>query len=210
MYSCGLYRNPTDTLAQVPPAFSFFLQLSCLRPRFSVCLSALSRLFFVFRQQHLISSVVVFCLLCVFVRSAQAQQNKLETLLLKTRPTASSVLLEIGCGWGSFALYAAKRTGCSVVGITLSAEQLKWAQQRLDGTEGEGVRDRVWFELVDYRLFKPQDKYFVHRRKAQQQIEQKMNPTNSKNKDLKQPVEDLKFDAIMSCEMVCVCVCEAQ
>ncbi len=131
---------------------------------------------------------------------AQAQQNKLETLLLKARPTAHSVLLEIGCGWGSFALYAAARTGCSVVGITLSAEQHKFAQQRL-GVAAAEVKDRVWFECVDYRLFQAQPKYFVHRLKHMQQ--QLLQKKKEEGKAGVKEEEDLKFDAIVSCEMVC-------
>lgn len=57
-------------------------------------------------------------------------------------------LLEIGSGWGGFAIYAAQQHGCRVTSITLSAEQLAEAQQR---AQAAGVADRVQFELRDYR-----------------------------------------------------------
>lgn len=42
-------------------------------------------------------------------------------------------LLDIGCGWGGLAEYAARHYGVSVSGVTISAEQKKLAQQRCDG-----------------------------------------------------------------------------
>lgn len=57
-------------------------------------------------------------------------------------------LLEIGSGWGGFALYAARQHGCRVHSITLSSEQLAVAQAL---AQQEGLQDRVRFELRDYR-----------------------------------------------------------
>ncbi|MDZ7588062.1 MAG: cyclopropane-fatty-acyl-phospholipid synthase family protein [Parasphingorhabdus sp.] len=57
-------------------------------------------------------------------------------------------VLDIGCGWGGMALYLHQKTGVEVLGITLSAEQLKIAQER---AAAAGVSDKVRFELVDYR-----------------------------------------------------------
>jgi cyclopropane-fatty-acyl-phospholipid synthase len=56
--------------------------------------------------------------------------------------------LEIGCGWGGFAEYAAGELGCHVTGITLSKEQAEFARVRL---QGQGLADRVDIRLVDYR-----------------------------------------------------------
>jgi cyclopropane-fatty-acyl-phospholipid synthase len=56
-------------------------------------------------------------------------------------------VLEIGCGWGGFAEYAARR-GASVVGLTLSREQLDYAAARIARA---GLADRVEFRLQDYR-----------------------------------------------------------
>ncbi|MDO6522201.1 cyclopropane-fatty-acyl-phospholipid synthase family protein [Shimia thalassica] len=57
-------------------------------------------------------------------------------------------VLEIGCGWGGFAEYAAKERGLRVTGLTISQEQLNFAQQRI---EREGLSDLVEFRLQDYR-----------------------------------------------------------
>ena len=77
-----------------------------------------------------------------------AQQEKFDRLLAMLAVNADHHLLEIGCGWGGFALYAARRTGCRVTGITLSREQLNEARRRASEA---GVADRVRFELRDYR-----------------------------------------------------------
>ncbi|GGX45634.1 cyclopropane-fatty-acyl-phospholipid synthase [Tateyamaria omphalii] len=57
-------------------------------------------------------------------------------------------ILEIGCGWGGFAEYAAKERGLKVTGLTISEEQFKYAQQRI---EDAGLSDLVDFKLQDYR-----------------------------------------------------------
>lgn len=57
-------------------------------------------------------------------------------------------VLEIGCGWGGFAEYAAKERGLKVTGLTISKEQLKYAQDRM---ERLGLQDQVTLKLQDYR-----------------------------------------------------------
>lgn len=57
-------------------------------------------------------------------------------------------VLEIGCGWGGFAEYAAKERGLKVTGLTISKEQFKYAQERI---EKAGLSDLVEFKLQDYR-----------------------------------------------------------
>jgi cyclopropane-fatty-acyl-phospholipid synthase len=57
-------------------------------------------------------------------------------------------VLEIGCGWGGFALLAAREYGCRVTGITLSRRQLELARARVDAA---GLGDRVELRLQDYR-----------------------------------------------------------
>jgi cyclopropane-fatty-acyl-phospholipid synthase len=57
-------------------------------------------------------------------------------------------VLEIGCGWGGFAEYAARERGAEVLGITLSAEQLSYAEARLHAA---GLSERARFRLQDYR-----------------------------------------------------------
>ena len=57
-------------------------------------------------------------------------------------------ILEIGCGWGGFAEYAAKERGLKVTGLTISEEQFKYARERI---EKAGLSDQVTFKLQDYR-----------------------------------------------------------
>ena len=78
---------------------------------------------------------------------ADAQLNKIRTLLDRLDLKPGDRLLEIGCGWGSLAIEAAKRGG-SVVGLTLSKEQKAWAEQKIAAA---GLADRIEIRLQDYR-----------------------------------------------------------
>ncbi|HCX14950.1 MAG TPA: SAM-dependent methyltransferase [Rhodospirillaceae bacterium] len=66
--------------------------------------------------------------------------------LLELRPEHH--VLEVGCGWGGFAEFAAKFYGCRVTGLTLSKEQLKFASERI---QNSGLSDKVELRLQDYR-----------------------------------------------------------
>jgi len=85
----------------------------------------------------------------------QAQMNKLESLVSKARVGPEDRLLDIGCGWGALALYAAKKTGCRVTGITVSEQQLKYCREllRRETELDRSIAGRVNFELVDYRVY---------------------------------------------------------
>jgi cyclopropane-fatty-acyl-phospholipid synthase len=78
----------------------------------------------------------------------EAQLNKFRLMHERLGLDASHHLLEIGSGWGGFAIHAAQQSGCRVTSITLSREQLAEAQRR---AAAAGVADRVTFELRDYR-----------------------------------------------------------
>jgi cyclopropane-fatty-acyl-phospholipid synthase len=79
---------------------------------------------------------------------AAAQEQKLERLceLLALEPRDH--LLEIGCGWGGMAMYAARTRGCHVTAITVSREQLELASARVAEA---GLADRVTIAYRDYR-----------------------------------------------------------
>lgn len=77
-----------------------------------------------------------------------AQVNKFRLMYERLGLQPEHTLLEIGSGWGGFAIYAAQHSGCRVHSITLSKEQLEEARRR---AEAAGVGDRVTFELRDYR-----------------------------------------------------------
>jgi cyclopropane-fatty-acyl-phospholipid synthase len=77
-----------------------------------------------------------------------AQQAKLEHICRKLLLKPEDEFLDIGCGWGALVIYAAKHYGVRAHGVTLSPQQLKVAQQRI---EQAGLTDRVRVELLDYR-----------------------------------------------------------
>jgi cyclopropane-fatty-acyl-phospholipid synthase len=76
-----------------------------------------------------------------------AQLRKIHTLLDRLELGTGQRLLEIGCGWGTLAIEAARR-GASVVGLTLSTEQKAWAEQKIAQA---GLSDRIEIRLQDYR-----------------------------------------------------------
>jgi cyclopropane-fatty-acyl-phospholipid synthase len=78
----------------------------------------------------------------------EAQEEKLDTVARKLALTEGERVLDVGCGWGGFPLWAATRYGCSVVGITLSPPQAELARQR---AEEAGFADRVDIRVMDYR-----------------------------------------------------------
>ncbi len=57
-------------------------------------------------------------------------------------------VLEIGCGWGGFAEFAASEVGCKVTGITISKEQLDFAKERIFK---KGLNEKVELRFQDYR-----------------------------------------------------------
>jgi cyclopropane-fatty-acyl-phospholipid synthase len=78
----------------------------------------------------------------------EAQEAKLETVARKLALKEGDRVLDVGCGWGSFPLWAATKHGASVVGITLSPPQAEKARRR---AEEAGVADRVEIRVMDYR-----------------------------------------------------------
>jgi cyclopropane-fatty-acyl-phospholipid synthase len=74
----------------------------------------------------------------------QAQRNKLELICRKIALTGTDHVLDIGCGWGGFAKYAAERYGCTVTAANISNEQLRYAAEFCKGLP-------VQFRGCDYR-----------------------------------------------------------
>ncbi len=79
---------------------------------------------------------------------ADAQRRKLRQVCDKLELTSDDRVLEIGCGWGSFALVAAGDYGAHVTGLTISAEQAELARARVAAA---GLSDRVTIVEEDYR-----------------------------------------------------------
>jgi cyclopropane-fatty-acyl-phospholipid synthase len=77
-----------------------------------------------------------------------AQRAKLRSIAEKARLRPGLRILEIGCGWGAFALLAAREYGCHVTAVTLSDEQFRHVEELV---AREGLADRIEVRLVDYR-----------------------------------------------------------
>jgi len=97
-----------------------------------------------------------------------AQEKKLELICKKLILSPKDKVLDIGCGWGGFAKFAAERYQCHVTGITISGEQIKYGRKICDGLpvtfiksdyrDIEGTYDKVlsigMFEHVGYKNYK--------------------------------------------------------
>ncbi len=96
------------------------------------------------------SSMTYSCAL--FSRGAktleEAQEAKLELVCTKLALEAGERVLDVGCGWGSFAIHAAKRHGVRVLGVTLSEPQAQLGRER---ARAAGVEDLVEMRVADYR-----------------------------------------------------------
>jgi cyclopropane-fatty-acyl-phospholipid synthase len=79
---------------------------------------------------------------------AEAQETKLDLVAAKLGLRAGERLLDVGCGWGSMAIHAARQYGVSVVGITLSQPQAEVARRRVADA---GLADKIEIRVQDYR-----------------------------------------------------------
>ncbi|MFI8522503.1 class I SAM-dependent methyltransferase [Streptomyces sp. NPDC085481] len=77
-----------------------------------------------------------------------AQRDKLDLIARKLHLKEGDRLLDVGCGWGSMAIHAAREYGARVVGVTLSREQAAYARKRI---AEEGLTDRIEIRVQDYR-----------------------------------------------------------
>lgn len=84
-----------------------------------------------------------------------AQMRKLDRFIDNTHIKGTDHVLEIGTGWGSFAMRAVQRTGCRVTSLTLSIEQKELAEERI---RAAGMSSKITVLLCDYRsLAIPED-----------------------------------------------------
>jgi cyclopropane-fatty-acyl-phospholipid synthase len=104
------------------------------------------------------SSMTYSC--AIFSRGAttleDAQVEKLEMVCRKLALQSGERVLDIGCGWGSFAIHAAREHGVHVTGITLSEPQARLARER---AREAGLGDRVEIRVMDYREIPPGELY---------------------------------------------------
>jgi cyclopropane-fatty-acyl-phospholipid synthase len=143
--AAGLTRPPTRPAAELRPSgrrHSKERDAAAVRHHYDV-----SNEFF---ELFLDESMTYSC--AFFSRGAQtleeAQEEKLETVCRKLGLKEGERALDVGCGWGSFALRAATAHGARVVGVTLSPPQGERARRR---AEEAGVGDRVEIRVMDYR-----------------------------------------------------------
>ena len=78
----------------------------------------------------------------------EAAVHKLDTICRKLDLQPGDEVIEIGTGWGGFAIHAAKHYGCQVTTTTISREQLELARERV---RSEGLEDRITLLFDDYR-----------------------------------------------------------
>ena len=78
----------------------------------------------------------------------EAQRAKLDLVCRKLALQQGERVLDVGCGWGSFAIHAASNYGVQVLGVTLSERQVELGRQR---AQEAGVADRVELRVADYR-----------------------------------------------------------
>jgi cyclopropane-fatty-acyl-phospholipid synthase len=83
----------------------------------------------------------------------QAQTDKLEHVCRKLRLKPGETLLDIGCGWGSLLIYAAKHHGVSGHGVSLSEAQSELARARI---KAEGLEDKIAIHIRSYELMEGQ------------------------------------------------------
>jgi cyclopropane-fatty-acyl-phospholipid synthase len=79
---------------------------------------------------------------------AEAQHTKIDEICQRLSLAPGMHVLEIGSGWGAFAIHAARQYGCRVTSLTLSDEQLQLARERVAAA---GVESLVDIRLCDYR-----------------------------------------------------------
>ena len=85
-----------------------------------------------------------------------AQERKLDYICRKLRLKPGERLIDFGCGWGGLITFAAKNYGVYAAGVTISKEQVKWAEREIDAL---GLRDRVKLLFMDYRQVPESEPY---------------------------------------------------
>jgi cyclopropane-fatty-acyl-phospholipid synthase len=86
----------------------------------------------------------------------EAQYAKLELVCTKLRLKPGERVLDVGCGWGSFAIHAAQHHGVTVLGVTLSEPQAALARER---ARAAGVEEQVEIRVADYRELRAGERF---------------------------------------------------
>ncbi|HEX7293199.1 MAG TPA: cyclopropane-fatty-acyl-phospholipid synthase family protein [Solirubrobacterales bacterium] len=143
--AAGLTRPPRRPAAELRPSghrHSKERDAEAVRHHYDVS----NEFFSLFLDDSMTYSCAIFSLGAETLEAAQ--EEKLEMVARKLALKEGERVLDVGCGWGSFPLWAATRHGARVLGITLSPPQAERARQR---AEAAGVADRVEIRVMDYR-----------------------------------------------------------
>jgi cyclopropane-fatty-acyl-phospholipid synthase len=143
--AAGLTKPPPRPAAELRPSgrrHSKERDARAVRHHYDVS----NEFFELFLGETMVYSCAIFCRGATTLK--EAQEEKLETVARKLELKEGDRVLDVGCGWGGFPLWAATRHGANVVGITLSPPQAEKARQR---AEEAGVADRVEIRVMDYR-----------------------------------------------------------
>jgi cyclopropane-fatty-acyl-phospholipid synthase len=143
--ACGLTRPPAPPAAELAPRGRRHTRerdARAVRHHYDVS----NEFFALFLDASLTYSCGVFSRGAATLE--EAQEAKLELVCAKLGLRAGERVLDVGCGWGSFALHAAARHGVHVTGITLSPAQAELARRRVAEA---GLDERVEIRLADYR-----------------------------------------------------------
>ena len=143
--ACGLRRPPPRPAAELRPSgrrHSRERDARAVRHHYDVS----NEFFALFLDESMTYSCAIFSGGATTLEAAQ--DSKLELVCRKLELGSGDRVLDVGCGWGSFPIHAARRHGAEVVGITLSEPQAKLARER---ARAQGVDDRVEIRVADYR-----------------------------------------------------------
>ena len=141
-------RTPVNFLKVCNNVFSFFRKNSLLgsRKNISAHYDLGNEFYQLFLDPSMTYSSAYFKENCESLE--QAQYEKYAQLCQKIHLKPTDHVLEIGSGWGGFAIYAAKHFGCRVTTVTVSQQQYNYALRRI---VAERLSDKITIELKDYR-----------------------------------------------------------
>jgi cyclopropane-fatty-acyl-phospholipid synthase len=138
----GIPRRPSLELVLTGPLHSIERDASAVRYHYDVG----NDFFALFLDESMTYSCAIFS------KGAQtleeAQRAKLELVASKLALKPGQRVLDVGCGWGSFAIHAARHHGVTVTGVTLSPAQAELARERV---KQAGLEDKVEIRVADYR-----------------------------------------------------------
>jgi cyclopropane-fatty-acyl-phospholipid synthase len=143
--ACGLTRPPSVPAAELRPRgarHSSARDARAVRHHYNVS----NDYFALFLDESMTYSCALFSRGATTLE--EAQRDKLELVCRKLALEPGQRVLDVGCGWGSFALHAAENHGVQVLGITLSEPQAELARRR---AAERGLADRVEIRVIDYR-----------------------------------------------------------